>query len=135
MYRVSTEEILKHKVPWPRADGAEIVGLDPDLVPLLEVNEPQPPFDSATETVERSAPVVDVDANTHTHGWTVRALTAEELQARADQQQHNNNAEQARQVYQALRDGDGNSSQRIQRLERVCAHLLKRAYYDEISGV
>ena len=135
MYRLSTGEIIKHRVRWPRRDGSEIVGLDPDIVPLLEVQEEQPPFDSATETVEKAAPLVDVDANTHTHGWIVRALTAEELQARADQQQHNTNAEQARQVYQALKNGDGNNTQRIQRVERVCAHLLKRAYYEEIEGV
>jgi hypothetical protein len=117
-YRVSTDEIIRHKKPWPRADGAEIVGLDPDIVPLLEVREAQPAFDPAVERLVAAAPVVDVPNNTHTHGWTIVPLTQEELDAIAER-------EQAIAVYQDLQNGTGTQLQRLVRCEKVCAYLLK----------
>ena len=60
IWSVAQADIIKHNKPWPRADGGEIVGLDPDLVPLLEVEGAQPAFDPLTHRLIRSAPVIDV---------------------------------------------------------------------------
>lgn len=121
LYRVSTQEIVRHNHRWPRADGRQIVNLDPDLVPLMEVDEPQPAYDPSTQTLQRSAPVVDVAANTHTHGWTVVSLSQEEIDAIAER-------EQAKQIYQALKAHTGSNEQRLTRLENVVAYLLKDQY-------
>ena len=117
-WRLSTAEIIKHARPWPRHDGGEIVDLDPDIVPLLEVREAQPAYDPATHKLQSVAPVVDVPGNTHTHGWTIVPLTQEELDEIAERAQ-------AVAVYQDLKDGTGTQLQRLVRTERVCAYLLK----------
>jgi hypothetical protein len=117
-WRISTAKIIKHNKPWPRHDGGEIVDLDPDLVPLLEVQATKPAFDSALQRLTRSDPVVDVAANTHTHGWTVVQIPQEELDDIAER-------EQAKAVYQDLKDGTGTQLQRLVRTEKVCAYLLK----------
>ena len=117
-WRISTAEIIKHGKPWPRHDGGEIVDLDPDIVPLLEVREAQPAYDPAVERLTPSAPVVDVGNNTHTHGWTIVPLTQEELDEIAERQQ-------AKAMYQDLVNGTGTQLQRLVRTERVCAYLLK----------
>ena len=117
-WRISTAEIIKHAKPWPRHDGGEIVGLDPDLVPLLEVQGARPAYDAATERLTRSAPIVDVDANTHTHGWEITPLTQQEIDDIAERAQ-------ALAVYQDLKNGNGTQLQRLVRTEKVCAYLLK----------
>jgi hypothetical protein len=117
-WRISTAEIEKHNRPWPRHDGGEIVNLSPDIVPLLEVQATKPAFDPELQRLTRPAPVVDVEANTHTHGWTVTPLSQEELDDIAER-------EQAIAVYQDLKDGTGTQLQRLVRTERVCAYLLK----------
>ena len=112
IWSISEQAIKRHNKPWPRLDGAEVVGLDPDLVPLLEVNEPQPVYDPATHYLTRSEPVVD------THGWTIVAHSQEDLDAEAER-------ETAKAQYQALMDGTGTQLERLVRVERVTAYLLK----------
>ena len=121
VYRVSAASVVRTGVKWPRADGGEIIGLDPDLVPLLEVVEAQPAFDPATQRLQATPAVVDVDANTHTRGWVVVDRSAEELAADAER-------DQIKSVFVALRDGTGTAGERLRRAERVAAHLLKRQY-------
>jgi hypothetical protein len=131
-WRISTAEIEKHNKPWPRHDGGEIVNLSPDIVPLLEVREDQPVYDPAIERVERADPVIDIPNNTHTHGWTVIPLTQEELDAIAQAEQDAADAaaelEQAKAMYQDLQDGVGTQLQRLVRVERVDAYLLKALF-------
>jgi hypothetical protein len=121
VYRVSTGEIVKHNTRWPRADGGAIVGQDPDLVPLREVEAAQPAYNPATHKLERAEAVTDVAANTHTHGWNVVALSAAELADLAE-------TAQAKANYQLLLAGSGTQLERLVRVERVCAHLLKLQY-------
>ena len=121
IWSIADAEIKVHNKPWPRLDGMEIVNLNPDMVPLKEVQSPQPAFDPATHYLNRTAPVVDVDANTHTHGWEVLPRPQADIDADAER-------EQAKAVYQDLINGTGNSSQRIVRVERVCAYLLKNLF-------
>ena len=118
IWSISEAKILKHNKPYPRADGGEIVGLDPDIVPLLEVNEDQPVYDPATHYLTRSEPVVDVNANTHTHGWTIVPRSQEDLDAEAERAL-------AISFYQDLVDGPGTQLERLVRTETVCAYLLK----------
>jgi len=121
VWSISQAAILKHNKPWPRADGGEIVGLNPDIVPLLEVEETQPAYDPATERLERADPVVDVDANTHTHGWNVVARSQEDIDAEAER-------EQAKAAYLALKAHSGTADERATRLENVVAYMLKDQY-------
>lgn len=121
LYRVSTQEIVAHNKRWPRKDGQPVERLDPDYVPLLEVDEARPAYDPDTQRLQRTPPAVDVDANTHTHGWEVVALSQEEIDAIQER-------EQAKQVYQALKAHTGSDNQRLTRLENVVAYLLKDMY-------
>ena len=118
IWSISQAEILKHNKPWPRLDGMEIVGLNPDTVPLLEVEEAQPAYDPATHYLNRTAPVVDVNANTHTHGWEILPRDPQDIADDAE-------CEQAKAVYQDLVNSTGTAEQRLTRVERVCAYLLK----------
>lgn len=123
-YSVSTQGVVRRNMRWPRADGMEIVGLDPDIVPLLEVREDQPVYDPATERLEATAPVVDVAANTHTQGWNVVARSQQEIDDEAER-------EQAKAVYLDLKNSTGTAEQRLRRVELVCAHLLKVQYGEQ----
>lgn len=81
IYKISTSEVVKNRQPWARSDGEEIQGLDPDFTYLLEQNDAKPTYDSATHKLEKTT-TVDVPNNTITQGWTVTALTAEEIDER-----------------------------------------------------
>ena len=121
IWSISGAEIRVHNRAWPRADGEEITSLDVDLVPLLEVNEDQPVYDSATHYLTRSDAVVDVSANTHTHGWTIVPRSQEDLDAEAE-------LEQAKSLYVALKAHTGTADERATRLENVVAYMLKAQY-------
>lgn len=119
--RISTNEIERHNKPWPRADGEEIVNLDADLVPLLEVQEARPVFDPEVERLERTTGVIDIPNNTHTHGWQIVPLNQEELDAKAE-------LAQAKAAYQALKAHSGTAGERATRLENVVAYMLREQY-------
>ena len=120
-WSISEAIIKQHNKPWPRADGMEIVGQDPDIVPLLEVDEAQPVYDPAIEYVARTAPVVDVAGNTHSHGWEILPISQDDLDWTQEQQT-------AKDQYDDLIAGTGTSAERIIRVEKVAAHLLKVRY-------
>ena len=141
-YRQSNQTVVRHRVAWPRKDGMEIVGLDPDIVPLrnteglrpVPVFDPENPtvpvFDPATQVVEGGPSVVDVDANTYTRTWVIRALTQEELDNIATNTANEVERDQAKAVYADLKNGVGTQIERLERLEKVAAHLLKAKYGD-----
>ena len=81
IYKISTSEVVKNRQAWARSDGEEIQGLDSDFVYLLEQTDAKPTYDSATHKLEKTT-TVDVPNNTITQGWTVTALTAEEITER-----------------------------------------------------
>lgn len=121
LWSISQSEIIKHNKPWPVADGGPIPGLDTDLVPLLEVVDDRPAYDQATQQIQQIAPVVDIEENTHTHGWEIVPRPQEEIDADAER-------EQAKAVYKDLMNGNGTQAQRLQRVEKVCAYLLKEIF-------
>lgn len=60
-------------------------------------------------------------------GWTPQPvpLSAEEQARIADDAADATEADQLRTIYTALKNGTGTSGERLQRLERACAFLLK----------
>lgn len=141
-YRQSDQTILRHNVAWPRKDGMEIVELDPDIVPLRNTEGPRPVpvfdpenptapvYDPATQIAEGGPSVVDVNANTYTRTWVIRALTQEELDENAINAANEVEKDQAKAVYADLKNGVGTQIERLERLEKVAAHLLKAMYGD-----
>ena len=131
-WSISEAIIKQHNKPWPRADGGEIVGQDPDIVPLLEVDVPAPvdgvDYDSATQKIQRGTPIVDVPANEHRHGWDIILLTQEELDQIVADEAWTQEQQTAKAQYDDLQNGVGTSAERIERVEKVAAHLLKVVY-------
>lgn len=59
--------------PYPRADDAPIVGLDPALVVLTVIREPMPqPGEGFSITA--AAPIDDLTAGTRTYGWITEKM-------------------------------------------------------------
>ena len=119
--RISDNAIVKHNQKWPRADGGAIVDLNPDIALLLEVEGTQPAYDPLTHRLIRSAPVIDIPGNTHTHGWTTEALSQQEIDDAAER-------EQAKALYGALKAHSGTADERATRLENAVAYMLKGQY-------
>ena len=119
--RISDNEIVKHNQKWPRADGGPIVDLNPDIALLLEVEGTQPAFDPLTHRLIRSAPVIDIPGNTHTHGWTTEALSQAEIDDAAE-------LAAAKALYLDLKNHVGTTGERATRLENVVARIMKDMY-------
>lgn len=112
---------------WPRTDGMEVQGLDADLVILKIVVDAKPAYDPLAISL-KSSDVIDVPAEEYRREWSIVPLSAEalaDIQETADLE-----AEQAQaiSIYQDLKNGAGNSNQRIARVEKVLAHLLRKEY-------
>ena len=119
--RISNSEIVKHNQKWPRADGGPIVNLNPDIALLLEVEGTQPAYDPATHRLARTAPVIDIPGNTHTHGWTTEALSQAEIDDAAE-------LAAAKALYLDLKNHVGTTGERATRLENVVARIMKDMY-------
>ena len=117
-WRISTAEIVKHNKPWPRADGMPVEDQSPDIIPLLEVREDQPAYDPLTHRLEQATPIVDLDENTHTHGWNIVPLSQEDLDAIAER-------EAAIAEYPDMFNGVGTAGERIERLEKMTSYLFR----------
>jgi hypothetical protein len=84
--QISTGQIISRNKTWPRADGSEIVGLDPDYVYLKQVRAAEPQYESrfyrlqATETP-------DAEANTLTTSFTTVKRAEEEQIAAAENEE------------------------------------------------
>lgn len=78
VYKVSTSEIVAKRKQWPTADGNTIPGQDSDYVWLLETQDAAPAYDPWTQKLEKTE-TVDMNANTVTYGYTVTALTQQEI--------------------------------------------------------
>ena len=127
-YEVSSGTITKHNREWPRADGSELEGDDGTIIPLLEVNEDPPVYDADTHKAEEYVPVVDINANTHTHGWDIVPLSQVELDAKAQSILDAQERAIALAMFQDLKNGVGTQLERLVRAEKVAAHLLKEKY-------
>ena len=96
-----------------------------DLIQLKRVeNNTQPAFKSATQKLNRISTDDDV-AFTRTFTWEVVSLTQPELDAIAEQTASEATRQQIKAVYTALRNGTGTATERIVRIERAVAWLLR----------
>jgi hypothetical protein len=123
-WSISQAEILKHNKPWPRHDGGPIVGQDPDIVPLLEIDVPPPAYDDQTHRIERGTPTVNVSENEHRHDWDIVLLTQEELDANAEDTA--NDVEDALWAsrYEVFNDVNATNQQ----IQKAIAHLIKKVH-------
>jgi len=78
IYNLLEEKILLY----PRADQGAVVGLADGLIVLDEITQDPPDFDADTQRIGKTQ-VVDVVAQTLTHGWDIIDLTDDELAAKA----------------------------------------------------
>lgn len=75
--------VISRGSKWPRADGMQIVGLDPTITILKESESAKPLFDSATQKL--TASWVDDDVNeSAVYTWSVASLSAGELSSISD---------------------------------------------------
>jgi len=88
---------------------------------FVEVERPVP---NATQTVQ-DGPVV-LSATTATQSWLLVAKTAEQLAREADTTADANELAVLRTVYAALKAGTGTAAERLVRLERSMAWVLKK---------
>ena len=121
VFEISTSSIMAHGRKWPRADGGEVLGQDPDIAMLLEVEGTQPVFDPAIERLVPLSPVIDVAANTRTREWTVEPIPQQDLDNAAE-------LEAVKAQYAALKAHSGTAESRITRVENVLAYILKEMY-------
>lgn len=87
VYRQSTGQVISRRKRWPRPDGGEIVGLDPDYVYLLHVDDAEPDYDSrlvqlvGTETIDVQANELRLTFNTQPRPQGEQILAAENREA------------------------------------------------------
>jgi hypothetical protein len=65
---------------YPRADDKAVIGLDPRYTVLTLINNPQPTFDAAKETLQ-FVETIDLAAGTVTHGFTLTPIPLPDAKA------------------------------------------------------
>jgi hypothetical protein len=70
VYSILTGGVIKKDIIWPRADGGRIIGADPDLVMLLNVDEP-PEYNSETHNLTITGWTADLVAQTYTCNYVL----------------------------------------------------------------
>jgi len=68
LYNTATSEVVRERINYPRADGEQIVGGDPDLV-FLQVVLTDRPTPSPGKIVIRGGWAIDLIAGTYTETW------------------------------------------------------------------
>jgi len=68
LYNTATSEVVRERINYPRADGEQIVGGDPELV-FLQVVSTDRPTPSDDKIVIRGDWAVDLVAETYTETW------------------------------------------------------------------
>ena len=81
--QLSTGEIVSRNKPWPRVDGTEIVGLDPDYVYLQHREDARPQFDSRIYVLI-GIETVDAPANELRKTWATEKRPTEEQKVAAE---------------------------------------------------
>jgi len=69
IYNTATSEVVRERINYPRADGEQIVGGDPDLVFLTVANTAKPDPSADDKQVKRGNWAVDLQAETYTETW------------------------------------------------------------------
>jgi len=68
LYNTATSEVVRERINYPRADGEQIVGGDPELV-FLQVVSTDRPTPSDDKIVIRGDWAIDLIAGTYTETW------------------------------------------------------------------
>jgi hypothetical protein len=82
VYSILTGGVVIPDTLWPRADGGQIIGSDPDLVLLLNIDEP-PDYDSETHSLTITGWTADLVAQTYTCEYAVEPKQLLRVTARA----------------------------------------------------
>lgn len=118
-----TREIIRTSATPFNAD--ETVQPPPPVIQLKRVvDETQPQYDANTHKLVRTFTDND-NAGTRTFVWNAVPLTQEELDAKAAAAAEATELTVLQTVYTALKNGTGTANERIQRLERAVAWLLR----------
>lgn len=56
---------------WPNADGSELIGLEPNFVPILATDDPQPAIDERLHELRGEFDPPDVPNNSMIKRWTI----------------------------------------------------------------
>jgi hypothetical protein len=127
-YNTATATFEGPPKAWPRVDGGEIIGSDPDVELLEILPGTKQAFDDATERLSRIAPVVDLTELTATRTWEIVALTAPQIAARASEADALAERVAALAEVGALTNGVGNVSDRLDRIERAVSRLVRDTF-------
>lgn len=128
VYSISQDKILEVGKTWPREDGMPFEDDNPDRVYLLHVSTSPPAFNNATHQVFPDKAIVNVNENTLTQAWKIVPLTAEELAKKAEESARQTDISQIKAIYTALKNGTGTTAERMARVEKVLARLIKDTY-------
>lgn len=79
--QASTNIIIARNRSWPRTDGMEIQGADPDFIYLEQVTTERPECDERLFDLVQTEPVIDTAGNTITTGWTVSEKPKDDVRA------------------------------------------------------
>lgn len=106
---------------------AELAPSKRDTLRLYSVD----PLPSPTPTHNVEAGPVVIEATTARKTWVLVAKSAEQIEAEAFAANQAATLQQARAVYTALKNGTGTASERLVRVERVCAYYLRELFGSE----
>lgn len=126
MYNTSTTAVSSQRA-WPRADGMAIDGLETNLIPLVATTAVKPPYDADTQFLFPNM-VVDLPSEEYRKEWILMTLSAEDQTAIQAQNEMDAERLQAIAVYQDLKNGVGTDAERMVRIEKALAHLIRRKY-------
>lgn len=128
----ATKAVIRTSPSPLRADGKIPVDLDPSLEVLDVIDDPQPPFDSATQklvpSITEQPPASAGFPARLINGWTIISLTQSELDAKAASAASATERDQTKAFVAALRSGQGTQLERLQRVEKACARLILDMY-------
>lgn len=120
----TTKEVIR-KSKTPISIDGEIKDLDPNLEVLEVIQNDRPTYNPETSKLERTETeqggqiIID---------WNIVDLSAEELQAIQDQKDAEAERQQAKAIYLDLKKGVGTAGERLTRVEKVLARLLRDMY-------
>lgn len=109
-------------------DGIPVRWLGENPPPLPE-GQKWVPIEDRPESIPEGKKLVPVLSDTRV-GWDLVDFSAEEIAAKEAAEEEVREREILKQIYEGLRDGEGTGTQRIRRLERVVAYLMRQIVND-----
>ena len=126
-YNTATSEPHSRPMVWPKANGSKINKLPANVVPLLFVRGARPSYNALNQRLTRGAPIVDLVGETYTFTYAVENLTVDEVTQLAEEVAERNLRATIRAGIKDLNQGNGTNAQRLKRVEKGLAYLLKES--------